>query len=127
MRRFFPYLGIFVLGAVLFSHSLGKVPLFDWDEINFAESAREMISAGNYMRVQINYEPFWEKPPFFLLSDITFFNLNRGYRYVPHLPIVLQSRKNSLHLCKKHELLRQYNLKVPIHCFFVPQCAMVFL
>jgi 4-amino-4-deoxy-L-arabinose transferase-like glycosyltransferase len=65
MKRFYPYFIIASAGAVLFFHSLGKVPLFDWDEINFAESAREMISSGNYLRVQINYEPFWEKPPFF--------------------------------------------------------------
>lgn len=44
---------------------LGAVHLFDWDEINFAEAAREMVVSGNYLRVQINYEPFWEKPPFF--------------------------------------------------------------
>jgi 4-amino-4-deoxy-L-arabinose transferase-like glycosyltransferase len=65
MNRSLPYLLIALAGALLFFHSLGTVSLFDWDEINFAESAREMIQTGNYMRVQINYEPFWEKPPFF--------------------------------------------------------------
>ncbi|HMO33656.1 MAG TPA: glycosyltransferase family 39 protein [Lacibacter sp.] len=65
MNRFASYLLVAALGALLFFHSLGKVPLFDWDEINFAESAREMMVTGNYMRVQINYEPFWEKPPLF--------------------------------------------------------------
>jgi 4-amino-4-deoxy-L-arabinose transferase-like glycosyltransferase len=65
MNRSLPYLFIALAGALLFFHSLGTVSLFDWDEINFAESAREMIESGNYMRVQINYEPFWEKPPFF--------------------------------------------------------------
>ena len=35
---------ILLLGAVLFLPGLGSVHLFDWDEINFAESAREMIS-----------------------------------------------------------------------------------
>jgi 4-amino-4-deoxy-L-arabinose transferase-like glycosyltransferase len=65
MRRFIPYAAIAFFSALLFFHSLGSTSLFDWDEINFAESAREMIVTGNYMRVQINYEPFWEKPPFF--------------------------------------------------------------
>ena len=63
MKSLLTYLFIFVTVAILFTHSLGKVHLFDWDEINFAESAREMIETGNYMQVQINYEPFWEKPP----------------------------------------------------------------
>ena len=44
---------------------LGSVHLFDWDEINFAESAREMLVTGNFSRVQIDFHPFWEKPPLF--------------------------------------------------------------
>lgn len=44
---------------------LGSTHLFDWDEINFAEAAREMIQSGNWAQVQINFMPFWEKPPFF--------------------------------------------------------------
>lgn len=46
--------------------SLGAVRLFDWDEINFAESAREMIVSGNYLQVQVDYRPFYEKPPLFM-------------------------------------------------------------
>jgi 4-amino-4-deoxy-L-arabinose transferase-like glycosyltransferase len=52
-------------GIFFFLPFLGRVHLFDWDEINFAESAREMIVTGNYSRVQINFVPFWEKPPLF--------------------------------------------------------------
>lgn len=44
---------------------LGSAHLFDWDEINFAEAAREMIVSGNWSQVQINFTPFWEKPPLF--------------------------------------------------------------
>lgn len=40
--------------------------MFDWDEINFAEAAREMIVTGNYSQVQIDFAPFWEKPPLFI-------------------------------------------------------------
>lgn len=60
------YLFIIILsGIIFFIPFLGKVHLFDWDEINFAESAREMIVTGNYHKVQINFQPFWEKPPLF--------------------------------------------------------------
>ena len=51
--------------SAFFYIGLGDVHLFDWDEINFAESAREMLESGNYTVVQINYTPFWEKPPLF--------------------------------------------------------------
>ncbi len=53
------------LCSLLFLPFLGGVNLFDWDEINFAECAREMIVLNDYLRVHINFEPFWEKPPFF--------------------------------------------------------------
>lgn len=60
---------IAVLGALLFIPGIGGVRLFDWDEINFAESAREMILTGNWFDVQINFESFWEKPPLFIWTQ----------------------------------------------------------
>lgn len=56
---------IIIIGALFFIPFLGHVHLFDWDEINFAESAREMILTGDYLTVQVNFEAFWEKPPLF--------------------------------------------------------------
>lgn len=53
------------LGIIFFIPQLGVVHLFDWDEINFAESSREMLISKNFFQVQINFEPFMEKPPFF--------------------------------------------------------------
>jgi 4-amino-4-deoxy-L-arabinose transferase-like glycosyltransferase len=65
------YLVIIILsGIIFFIPFLGRVHLFDWDEINFAESAREMIITGNYHRVQINFQPFWEKPPLFFWLQV---------------------------------------------------------
>jgi len=52
--------------ALLFIPFLGHVHLFDWDEVNFAECAREMLVSKSYMRVQVNFQPFWEKPPMFI-------------------------------------------------------------
>jgi 4-amino-4-deoxy-L-arabinose transferase-like glycosyltransferase len=66
------YLFIGLLGALFFLPFLGGVHLFDWDEINFAEVSREMIVTNEYLRPQINYEAFWEKPPlFFWLQSIS--------------------------------------------------------
>lgn len=44
---------------------LGNAYLFDWDEVNFAECAREMLVSGDYYHPQVDFEPFWEKPPLF--------------------------------------------------------------
>lgn len=60
------YLRIAGLALLFFVPFLGGVHLFDWDEVNFAECAREMVVTGDYLRPQIDYEPFWEKPPFFI-------------------------------------------------------------
>jgi 4-amino-4-deoxy-L-arabinose transferase-like glycosyltransferase len=64
------YFLITALGAVFFIPFIGSSHLFDWDEINFAESAREMMITGNYATVQINFEPFWEKPPLFFWMQV---------------------------------------------------------
>jgi len=59
-----------LVAAILFIPFLGNVHLFDWDEINFAESAREMIASGNYFSVQINFNRFTEKPPLFFWMQV---------------------------------------------------------
>ncbi len=61
---------IVIGGALLFIPFLGRVHLFDWDEINFAEAAREMIVTHDYWRPQINFQPFWEKPPLFIWLQV---------------------------------------------------------
>ncbi len=44
---------------------LGNVHLFDWDEVNFAEIAREMVVLKDYLSIHVNFIPFHEKPPLF--------------------------------------------------------------
>lgn len=61
---------IAILAVLAFIPFLGSVHLFDWDEINFAEAAREMIVTKNYLTVQINFLPFWEKPPMFIWMQV---------------------------------------------------------
>ncbi len=57
---------IALVAALLFIPGLGAVHLFDWDEINFAEIAREMLATHNWLQPQIGYVPFYEKPPLFM-------------------------------------------------------------
>src|SRR3954471_5031082 len=64
------YIIIALAGCILFLPFLGNVHLFDWDEINFAECAREMIVSKDYLRAQIDFMPFWEKPPFFIWMQV---------------------------------------------------------
>jgi hypothetical protein len=54
-------LAIACVAAALYLPYLSAAHLFDWDEINFAECAREMILTKNYTQPQINFQPFYEK------------------------------------------------------------------
>ncbi len=73
-------------GAVFFLPFLGSAHLFDWDEINFAEAAREMIVTGDYSRVQIDYKPFREKPPLFFWLQAASMNVLGVNEYAARLP-----------------------------------------
>ena len=53
MSKFHIHIIITALAIILFLPGLGLIHLFDWDEINFAEAAREMIVTKNYLTVQI--------------------------------------------------------------------------
>jgi 4-amino-4-deoxy-L-arabinose transferase-like glycosyltransferase len=83
--RYF-WLLILILGAFFYLPFLGRVHLFDWDEINFAESAREMLVTGNFTRVQINFEPFWEKPPLFFWFQVIAMKLFGVNEYAARFP-----------------------------------------
>jgi 4-amino-4-deoxy-L-arabinose transferase-like glycosyltransferase len=62
---------LIALGALLlFIPFLGGVHLFDWDEINFAESAREMILTRDYLTVRVDFEAFYQKPPLFIWMQV---------------------------------------------------------
>jgi len=79
-------LAIILVAALLFIPFLGKVHLFDWDEINFAESAREMIVTGDYFHVQINYQQFWEKPPLFIWMQVASMKVFGVNEFAARLP-----------------------------------------
>jgi 4-amino-4-deoxy-L-arabinose transferase-like glycosyltransferase len=70
VKKWQPGLLIVLLASALFIPFLGSTHLFDWDEVNFAEASREMIVTHNYFIPQINFEPFWEKPPLFFWLQI---------------------------------------------------------
>ncbi len=77
---------IVVLAAMAFIPFLGSVHLFDWDEINFAEAAREMIVTKNFLTVQINFLPFWEKPPLFIWMQVLSMKLFGINEFAARLP-----------------------------------------
>ncbi len=77
---------IVLLAFVLFVPGLSAVHLFDWDEINFAEIAREMTTTGDYLRPQIDYIPFYEKPPLFMWLQAGAMNIFGVGEFAARLP-----------------------------------------
>lgn len=89
---------------------LGEVHLFDWDEINFAESAREMLLTSNYLTVQIDFEPFWEKPPFFFWLQAFSMKIFADPEFAARFPNALAgliSMQILLFIGRKHALLER--------------------
>jgi len=78
-----------VIVLVVYIPWLGALHLFDWDEINFAECAREMIVSGNYSHLQINFKPFWEKPPLFIWMQVGSMKLFGINEFAARFPNVL--------------------------------------
>ncbi|MGX5818681.1 ArnT family glycosyltransferase [Chitinophaga lutea] len=100
------YLLIAVAAALLFIPFLGAVHLFDWDEINFAEAAREMIVTGNYSQVQIDFAPFWEKPPLFIwlqALSMQAFGINEFAARFPNAIIGILTLLTLFHIGKRQE------------------------
>lgn len=89
MPNYIRYAIIALAGCLLFFPFLGQVHLFDWDEINFAECAREMIVSKDYLRAQIDFMPFWEKPPFFIWLQVLAMKLFGVGEYAARFPNAL--------------------------------------
>ncbi|MBL7719149.1 MAG: glycosyltransferase family 39 protein [Flavipsychrobacter sp.] len=89
MPGYVKYFIIVVAAGLLFLPFLGNAHLFDWDEINFAECAREMIATGDYLRPQIDFQPFWEKPPLFIWLQVLSMKLFGVNEYAARFPNAL--------------------------------------
>lgn len=85
-QKLFYSLVLIGLGILFFIPFLGGVRLFDWDEINFAECAREMIAMGDYLHVHIDFKPFYEKPPLFFWLQSMMMNLFGINEFSARLP-----------------------------------------
>ncbi len=88
-KRYVPEILIAVTAIFLFLPFIGAIHLFDWDEINFAESAREMIVTGDFLTVGIDFKPFWEKPPLFIWMQVLSMKLFGINEFAARFPNVI--------------------------------------
>ncbi len=65
MRRAIPFLLLAAGCGILLLGDLGRLPLLGRDESLYAEAAREMYAAGDWVTPRVNGGPFFEKPPLY--------------------------------------------------------------
>ena len=103
-----------IAGAIIvLAFPWASVHLFDWDEINFAECAREMIAAKQYFLVTINYLPFWEKPPLFIWMQALSMKVFGVSDYAARLPNAFAV----LQLCCCFTMLAKYEKTSALDCY----------
>jgi hypothetical protein len=110
---------LFILSTCCFIPFLGNAALFDWDEINFAESAREMIVTGDYARVQINFQPFWEKPPLFFWLQALSMQLFGVNEFAARFPNAIFGIITALSLFEMGRKLKSNQLGFIWACFMI--------
>ncbi len=80
-------LGLGLLAILWLWVGQGIPYLFDWDELIYASLARQMLTSGDPLALQINGEPFFEKPPlFFWLQALAMaaLGVNEGAARLPN-------------------------------------------
>ncbi|MFS8876750.1 ArnT family glycosyltransferase [Synechococcus sp. H55.8] len=80
-------LGMGLLALLWLGAGQGIPYLFDWDELIYASLARQMLASGDPLALQINGEPFYEKPPlFFWLQALAMaaLGINEGAARLPN-------------------------------------------
>ena len=107
MKPFSRFWVLLSLLLVVSSWMLGinYLDLYDWDELNFAEIAREMLVSGDWLHPTVNYEPFHEKPPLFTWMQLHCFRLFGPGPFAARFPNIICGLVSALVLyffAKKH-------------------------
>jgi len=80
---------LLLFSGLLFSIGLGVAPLLDNDEPAYAETAREMLSRGDWTATWFNGEPRFDKPPLLYWGEMAAFSLFGVNETAARLPVVL--------------------------------------
>ena len=78
-----------LIGALAYLPGLGAVPLFDWDEANFATIAYNMLLTGDYLQPRVAFTIFTEKPPLFFWLQAAMMQLFGQGEFAARLPNAL--------------------------------------
>ncbi|MBM4071494.1 MAG: glycosyltransferase family 39 protein [Planctomycetes bacterium] len=88
-RRLGQHLFLLVVCGLLFLPSLGTANLWDMDEGNYAEAAREMLLSGDWIVPTFNFKIFIDKPPLMYWSQAVSYRLLGVSEFAARLPSAL--------------------------------------
>src|SRR5438270_13297623 len=91
---------LLVVAAVLFLPNLGVPSLWDIDEGNNAEAAREMLESGNWVMPTFNYQLRVDKPALLYWLQIAAYRLCGVNELAARLPSVLAALAAVLLTCE---------------------------
>lgn len=75
LTGYWPVLTLFLLSSLVLFWKLGQNTLYDWDEAEYGQIAREMILSGDWLTPSFNYEPKFHQPPLYVWITAIFFRL----------------------------------------------------
>jgi 4-amino-4-deoxy-L-arabinose transferase-like glycosyltransferase len=71
--RFWEIVAVIVVASVALLLKLGVHPLADWDEAIYAQISREIVQSHTWIPLSWNFQPWLEKPPFFMWTTALLF------------------------------------------------------
>ncbi|MCX7970751.1 MAG: glycosyltransferase family 39 protein [Negativicutes bacterium] len=77
---------LLAMAAVILFSSLGAAPLFDPDEPVYAETAREMLAAGDWLSPRIYGDYWYDKPPAYYWAVMVCFRMFGQSDWAARLP-----------------------------------------
>lgn len=85
----YPHFFLSFFSLLFLSVFIGKVHLFDWDEVNFATIAKEMLLSNHWSKITVDYLPFTDKPPLFFWMQALSMKLFGVNEWAARFPNVL--------------------------------------
>lgn len=83
-------IGLLVLATIFFSWDAGR-PLVDYDEATYAKVAVDTLQSGNFLTLQLDGQPWFEKPPLYLWLAMGSISLFGEHEFAFRLPSILAS------------------------------------
>jgi 4-amino-4-deoxy-L-arabinose transferase-like glycosyltransferase len=109
LKALLPYLALSAMSGVLFFWNLGKASLWDIDEGNNAEAAREMLASGDWIVPTFNYRLRSDKPALLYWLQLVAYRVVGVNELAARLPSALAAALTMLVVYRLGQQLADHN------------------